>query len=504
MKKIIIILCLSFILCDHDEHNFLCGTANQEYRNFERMEYTYPEYIDSEHFRIHFTSAAVDSFFWNDAWMTHESNIVYVTTLLNQAEYAYSVYQNNGWQMPPEDCDESIIDILDPNHCSNYGGNSLYDIYVGLVAGPAAAVVPENPILSTPYTGGFTSYMLFGNGLGIYGSSDDLASFNYYIVAHELHHSIQFSYGSYITGNPGNYVHHSWMLEQTATYMENIVYPNAMHLRLLLSNCNIETPLTYPQAGIYQSYSGALWQKFLVDYLGDEILIRNIWESYGSRITNGEDPITFFDIFNEEIIVSSNNIFNLESMYREYAIWRYFTGDRAIPNQYFNQANLYCTSATMEIPANNVQLQTDLGGNRYFEVPNENLVVNIQSDSNISISSLLIGIENSNEIVFSDLELTHGTNFINISNEFEGSHVLVLLSGFTGNELNFDTLMISVDTHTYTSSGDIDNNGVINVIDVIQLINYILNNNNNLAGDINNDGNINIIDVVLLVDIILS
>ena len=67
-----------------------------------------------------------------------------------------------------------------------------------------------------------------------------------------------------------------------------------------------------------------------------ETLIKAVWESYGNKITNMEDPITFFDIFNDQIIDSSGNIFNLESMYKEYAIWRYFTGDRAIPNEYFS------------------------------------------------------------------------------------------------------------------------------------------------------------------------
>ena len=504
MKKLIIILCISFLLADSHGHDFKCGTINHQNRNFERMEYTYPEYIDSEHFRVHFTSEAADSFFWNDSWMTHQSNITYATTLINQAEYAYSIYENNGWEMPPEDCDDTIEDISDPNHCNNYGGNSLYDIYLGLVQGPAAAVAPENPISESPYTGGFTSYMLFGNGLGVFGSYDDLASFNYYIVAHELHHSIQFSYGSYITGSPGNYVYHSWMLEQTATYMENIVYPDAIHLRLLLANCNIENPLTYPQAGIYQSYPGALWQKFLVDYLDDQTLIRHVWESYGNKIANGDDPITFFDIFNDEIVSSSNNLFNLENMYREYAIWRYFTGDRAISNQYFDQANLYCTSTTMQIPINNTQLQTELGGNRYIEIQNENIVVEIQSDSNITIPSLLMAIENNGTTTFTDLELMQGSNFINVNNEFDGYHVLVLLSGYTGNEINFDTLVISVDANIASSLGDIDGNGVVDILDVIQLVNNILNNNYQLNADINSDGILNIIDIVLLVNIILD
>ena len=237
MRYIYLLLILSAIFANYDSHDSWCGTIHQGQRDFERFEYMYPQFIESDHFRVHFTTEASDSLYWNDTWMTHQSTIVYATTVLEQSEFAYSVYENNDWEMPPIDCDESIADITNPGHCNNYGGNSLYDIYIGLVEGPAAAVVPENPNYSLPYLGGLSSYMLFANGLGLYGSNDDLASINYYIVAHELHHAIEFSYGSYITGSPGNYVFHSWMLEQTATYMENIVYPDAMHLRLLLSNC---------------------------------------------------------------------------------------------------------------------------------------------------------------------------------------------------------------------------------------------------------------------------
>ena len=100
------------------------------------------------------------------------------------------------------------------------------------------------------------------------------ATINYYIVAHEIHHSIQFAYGPSFTGTPQNPIHQLWMFEQTATFFENFVYPNAIHLRLLLSNCNIDTPLTHPELGVYQSYAGALWQIFLANYLNDINLIR--------------------------------------------------------------------------------------------------------------------------------------------------------------------------------------------------------------------------------------
>jgi len=52
--------------------------------------------------------------------------------------------------------------------------------------------------------------------------------------------------------------------------------------------------------------------------------------------------------------------------------------------------------------------------------------------------------------------------------------------------------------------GDINEDGTINVIDVVQLVNIILNNQVNDNGDINSDGAINVIDVVQLVNIILD
>ena len=94
MNKLIIILLISSLLSN--DFHYDCGTVHQDNRNFERIEYLYPEYIDSEHFRVHFTSEPADSFYWNDSWMTHQSNITYATTLLNQAEYAYEVYENHG------------------------------------------------------------------------------------------------------------------------------------------------------------------------------------------------------------------------------------------------------------------------------------------------------------------------------------------------------------------------------------------------------------------------
>ena len=70
-----------------------------------------------------------------------QSNASYAQSILNHLESALTKYLVDGWENIPPDCDESISDIESPNHCSNFGGNSLYDVYiandaVGMVARP--------------------------------------------------------------------------------------------------------------------------------------------------------------------------------------------------------------------------------------------------------------------------------------------------------------------------------------------------------------------------------
>ena len=53
--------------------------------------------------------------------------------------------------------------------------------------------------------------------------------------------------------------------------------------------------------------------------------------------------------------------------------------------------------------------------------------------------------------------------------------------------------------------GDINDDGVNNVLDIILLVNIILGvNESNPAADMNNDGVINVLDVVSLVNLILE
>jgi len=52
--------------------------------------------------------------------------------------------------------------------------------------------------------------------------------------------------------------------------------------------------------------------------------------------------------------------------------------------------------------------------------------------------------------------------------------------------------------------GDINNDGILNVLDIVAIINMILGNEYSLVADVNADGFVNIVDVVLMVNILVG
>ena len=74
------------------------------------------------------------------------------------------------------------------------------------------------------------------------------------------------------------------------------------------------------------------------------------------------------------------------------------------------------------------------------------------------------------------------------------------------NDSYFDSLFLRVwsDESCLYDIGDINEDGLINVLDVILVVNIILNDSENEEGDINTDGLINILDIVFLINLILN
>ena len=63
-----------------------------------------------------------------------------------------------------------------------------------------------------------------------------------------------------------------------------------------------------------------------------------------------------------------------------YAEWRYFTGDRSIPNIYFDQASAYCEATTISDLENPFILPSNKGASKFINLPSDNISINILTD----------------------------------------------------------------------------------------------------------------------------
>jgi hypothetical protein len=492
MKNILFILII-FSLLSADN---ICIVSNDN-RDISRQEYISPEQIESEHFVIHFTTADDDFQDVNGQLYSLQSNYGYAQSIIDLAEYSLNLYLEDGWEMLPPDCDESITDINSPNHCMNFGGNALYDIYISNDG--AGMVVPENSYTVPPYTAGSTSYMKIST---LSNNYESLPSWSYHVVAHEVHHSIQLRYGTGTSGSPGNYVHNLWFFEQTATYMENVVFPNSNHLYTMLANCDVVTPLTYPNHGLnypaeIYPYRSALWQKYLVESIGDSSIVRYMWEDYGTQFASGE-TVSLFPIYESSINIATNNEYTMTSAFNEYALWRYFTGERNIQNVFFEESAGYCTSTVFNV-GETYSLWSNTGGAYFINLPTEGADLIVSSDFFDFLNCRHITITSDNDFYINNIILNDTNNYINIDSIENGNQGLIFntnYNDFTSNQINFTINNVSL-------VGDLNYDGEINVVDAIIMIDMTIEEQYNSLADINEDGSVNILDVVLLINIIL-
>ena len=500
---VLILVQLSLIIPSSNDNTVLFNlnedSCIQHLNNREiiRNNFTVHETIQSENFVIHFTTSDIDSQYVNGQWFNLQSNETYAQSIIDHAEAALEVYLNDGWVDIPPDCDESITDINSPNHCINFGGNSLYDIYISNDA--VGMVVPESPYPVEPYLGGYTSFMKISTLLN---QHDTLPTWSYHVVAHELHHSIQLRYGYSVSGEPGNYMYNGWFFEQSATYMENVIYPESIHLRTMLSNCDVVTPLTYPEYNIdypteIYPYRSALWQKFLVESLGDSSIVRYIWEDYGSQYSTG-DIVSLFPIYNDAIEQVTNENKNLSDAYFDYSLWRYFTGERSINNMFFDDSANYCSASIVNDYDSLFVISSNKGAAKYIELPFDNMIVNIESDypNDINFTHLILNSDNSFDLT----ELSFDENQISFE-IFDNNNFLIVNSNY--DTINSVEMPFSISFSESFIIGDLNNDSILNVLDIVMLVDILLLMEYNIIGDINSDDIINILDIVQLVQLII-
>ena len=101
---------------------------------------------------------------------------------------------------------------------------------------------------------------------------------------------------------------------------------------------------------------------------------------------------------------------------------------------------------------------------------------------------------------YENFELSFMANQSNLS-----SSTIMLAVWPIHHEYALKELIYDVTLSSQQNNGDINQDGLINILDVVVLVNIVLDTSlNSEYADLNNDGEINVIDVVILVNQILG
>ena len=52
--------------------------------------------------------------------------------------------------------------------------------------------------------------------------------------------------------------------------------------------------------------------------------------------------------------------------------------------------------------------------------------------------------------------------------------------------------------------GDINNDGILNVLDIVLMVNMVINSEYSIVADVNEDGSVDVLDVVIMVNILVG
>ncbi|MCE5248728.1 hypothetical protein LLG96_00765, partial [bacterium] len=283
------------------------------------------------HFRVHYDTTGTNMPELSDK----NSNSIpdYIDSVLVYLEYAWNIEINEfGFALPPSD--------------GGTGGGNEIDVYIkNFGTGAYGAAYPEKVEKN------YTCYMVIDN---------DFSESQYYTKGYNALRvttanvlSLAIEYGYLDTFDM------MWWMQQSAVWMENRVWDDVndylgyIHFFFDEQNKSLDN-----SDGIFM-FGAVVWPMYLSKRFGDSIL-RELWEKIGNT---GEISI---DTFDDVIPIG------LASAYHEFAVWNYFTGDRANTRDFYREGDLFSSTVGMAaqydtLPAAD-SLSTPYLTSRYIEL----------------------------------------------------------------------------------------------------------------------------------------
>ena len=254
------------------------------------------------------------------------------------------------------------LGFLPPPSDNGLGGDDLYDVYVqNLGSGIYGFTDPENEVSS----GLYSSYIMIDNDFGAGFPTKGIAAARV-TAAHEFHHAIQL-------GNYSSNFSDLYYFEITSTAMEEFVYDDINDYYNYLHSffADPTKPLYYAQ-GSNVGYNRAIWNIYLSKIFGMDI-IKSTWESMRN-----------FSAIESIASAIGDRGSSFKNVFNEFATWLWFTGSRAVPNEFFKEAENYPqvkVQATYQLSPTEITFNANHISNEFL------LFVNNQNDSLVVIVS---------------------------------------------------------------------------------------------------------------------
>ncbi|HHI03186.1 MAG TPA: T9SS type A sorting domain-containing protein, partial [candidate division Zixibacteria bacterium] len=288
---------------------------------------------------------------------------------LELSHYAYITLL--GYDLPPPD--------------EGFGGDNLYDIYVGGITG---LTVPEFQSDYYPNRQAFASYIYIGNDLRNEFHPDDPLPFLKATCAHEYFHAVQMAYRAF-TDDPT-----FWWYELTANWAEERVFNDLNEVYYYIEDYYLKINHSIYLTGGTHMYGAWVFAEFLSQRHGIDI-IRQIFD----KLINLDNSMVAIKTILSEHEINFNNEFTI------FTVWNYFTHDNYIPG-FFEEGEIF--PCTVPLSANHYIYPTgwidtpqsveNLGiAYVYFEstITNKsNLVIEFEADQDYPEEIALIAIYN--------------------------------------------------------------------------------------------------------------
>jgi len=269
-------------------------------------------YIDTQHFRIHYDTSGTHTIL----------STAYRDAIASHAESVWTEeITNMGFRQPPPDGS-------DPD---GGGGNDLYDIYVQELGAGLYGYCQG----SYYYSGGgypsnaATSFVVIDNNYpyGQFGYHDPIDPMKI-TVAHEFGHGIQ---AAHDINEP------TWYKEATSVWLEDMLYDDVNDYRGYLSFflSKMYQSLNYNPSGGLRWYGACVWNFYLSENFGEQIVVDNWYQMESSGST--------FDMLD---VVLNTYGSSMEEAYFDFAVWCWFTGSRNDGN-HFEEGGSWYTASVM-------------------------------------------------------------------------------------------------------------------------------------------------------------